>query len=79
MHFYNKETGIINKSTTWRDFFMGMEFLSIYSIKISEVKRKKNKNTENKKSCPAASRQKAQISIKTTAAKRKKNTKTINK
>ena len=63
MHFYNKEAGIMNKSTTWRDIFMGTEFLSIYSIEISEVKRKK-KNTENKKICPAASRQKAQISIK---------------
>ena len=23
MHFYNKEAGIMNKSTTWRDIFMG--------------------------------------------------------
>ena len=50
MHFYNKEAGIMNKSTTWRDIFMGTEFLSIYSIEISEVKRKKKKTQKTKKS-----------------------------
>ena len=52
MHFERNKMKNVEKSTTWRDIFMGTEFLSIYSIEISEGKHKKKQKHRKQKKLP---------------------------